>query len=207
MNSQPGNPGVRSPFRTAAAMTLIEMMVTMSVFSLAMLAFLAIHIFGLKQDELIQSKLGASDQSRKSFDLITRDIRSAKIWRLGTVSGTTFTALTNGALQQAPGLQLSFTNNYTTNIMYYFTTVNGDNQLFRRRTGGTATVVASNLINTLTFSAQDYAGTIKSDLQWRYVIHFILQFRQFQYPLTQVGSNYLYDFYKLEFRATPHAPD
>ena len=188
-------------------LTLVELMVTVAVFSMAMLALISTHIFGLRQDELIQSKLGASDESRRGFDRITRDIRSAKIWRLGSFSGGTFTGLTNGAQQQGSALQLSYTNSYSTNVTYYFTTVNGDNQLCRLHTGESSTVIASNLINTLSFTAEDYRGNVATDLQWRYVLHFILQFRQFQYPLTKVGPTNLYDFYKMEFRVTPHAPD
>ncbi len=191
-----------------AAFTLVEMMVTVAIFTMALLALISAHIFGLRQDQLIQSKLGADDQSRKGFDLVTRDIRSAKVWRLGTYASGAFTPLTNGATQQASALQLSFTNNFTTNVLYYFTTVgaNNDNQLLRLHTGGTTTTIASNLINTLTFTAEDYKGTVLTILQEYSVMHFILQFRQFQYPLTQVGPTNLYDFYKLEFRATPHAP-
>jgi hypothetical protein len=191
-----------------SALTLVEMIITMSIFILVMVAFLYVHMFGLKQDELVESKLGASDQSRRGFDRITRDIRSAKVWQIGNVSGSIFTALTNGATQQGNAIQLSFTNNYAANIRYYFTTVGGDNKLCRFHTGDSgATVIASNLINTLTFTGEDYKGTVMTDLQWRYIIHFILQFRQFQYPQTMVGTNYLYDFYKMEFRVTPRAPD
>jgi hypothetical protein len=191
-----------------SALTLVEMMVTMTIFILVIVAFLYVHMFGLRQDELVESKLGASDQSRKGFDRITRDIRSAKVWQIGSYSGGTFTALTNGASQQGNAIQLSFTNNYAANTLYYFTAVGGDNKLCRFHTGdSSSSVIASNLINTLTFTGEDYKGTVMTDLQWRYIIHFILQFRQFQYPQTQVGTNYLYDFYKIEFRVTPRAPD
>ena len=39
------------------------------------------------------------------------------------------------------------------------------------------------------------------------MIHTSLQFAEFQYPLTKVGTNYFYDYYKMEFRFTPHVPD
>lgn len=200
--------GRRNRLTAESALTLVETMVTMAVFVLLMVAFLYVHIFGLRQDELVESKLGASDQSRRAFDRVTRDIRSAKVWQIGNVSGSTFTALTNGEAQQGNALQISFTHNYTTNIQYYFTAIGGDNRLCRIHTGDSShTVIASNLINTLTFTGEDYRGTVMTDLQWRYVIHFILQFRQFQYPQTTVGTNQLYDYYKMEFRATPRAPD
>ena len=41
----------------------------------------------------------------------------------------------------------------------------------------------------------------------KYVIHFALDFVEYQYPLTKVGTNgFLYDRYVVDFRATPHVP-
>lgn len=191
------------------ALTLVEMMVTMAIFSLVVIALVYTHLFGLKQDELVESKLGASDQARRGFDEIVRDIRCAKRWRIGTTSdGSTFTPIPGGTDQQGNALQLSFTNNYVTHVLYYFVKQDGDNQLRRFHTGdSTDQVIASDLTDPLYFTAENYAGDIQSDIQWRYIVHFTLNFRQYQYPLTYVGTNYLYDQYKLEFRVTPHAPD
>ena len=80
---------------------MVEMMVTMAIFSLAILGVFYAHIFGLKQDRLISSKLGASDQSRRGFDTLTRDIRSAKIWAIGNGTATSFTPIPNGTLTTA----------------------------------------------------------------------------------------------------------
>ena len=191
------------------ALTLVELMVTSAIFCVAMTACLYVHLFGLREDELVESKLGASDQARKGFNKITGDIRAAKVWQVGNYSGSTFTAIGYGTNQQGNALQLSFTNNFNSNIQYFFTTtVAGDNQLWRIHTGDSAsTVIASNLTGTLNFTAENQTGTVQTDLKWRYVIHFILQFQQYQYPLTTVGTNSLYDFYKMEFRVTPRAPD
>jgi len=194
--------------RSQQAFTLIEMTTTAGIFVVLMLAFISSEIFGLRQDELVESKLGASDQSRKGFDQIVRDVRAAKVWQIGNYAGSTFTPIASGTSQQGSGLQLSFTNNYATNVVYYFTTSGGDNQLWRYHTGdATYSVIASNLNGGLIFSAEDYKGMVVTDLQFRYVIHFILQFQQYQYPLTMVGTNYLYNLYRLEFRVTPHCPD
>ena len=188
--------------------TLVEMMITMAIFSLGVAACLYVHLFGLQQDQLVESKLGASDQSRKSFDRITSDIRSAKVWQIGNYASSTFSANNAGTNQMGNALQLSFTNNYNNNVTYYFATIGGDGKLCRIRTGdATYSVMASNLFNSLTFVAENQAGTVVTDQQWRYTIHFILQFRQYQYPQTVVGTNGLYDFYKMEFRVTPRAPD
>jgi hypothetical protein len=59
--------------------------------------------------------------------------------------------------------------------------------------------------------AENYDGTVATNQgngrNYKGVIHVKLQFCQFQYPLTPVGTNGLYDYYKMEFRATPHLPE
>lgn len=183
--------------------TLIEMTTTSAIFSMVVLALVYTQIFGLKQDELVQSKLGASDASRKGFGQMALDVRSAKIWAVGNLSSTNFTAVANGSVQQGGAIQLSLTTDTNTYIQYYFTT----NALFRQHSGQTATMIASNLTGTLYFQAEDYRGSLQTNLSHKGVIHTVLQFTQYQYPLVNVGAGYLYDYYKLEFRLTPHVPD
>ena len=193
-------------------MTLVEVMVTMGIFSLVMIGMLWSHLFGLRADQLVESKLGASETARKGFDRMANDIRAAKNWQIGNMSGMTYMDIPDGSNQIGSALQLSLkTNTFPMTppyILYYFTNVNGDNQLCRFHTGDAApTILASNLIDTLTFNAEDYTGTnIITTLNYRYVVHYTLKFREYQYPLTKVGTNYLYDLYKIEFRLTPHAP-
>ena len=56
----------RSSLKTRA-LTLVEMMITMGVFGYVILALVYGQILGLRQDELVESKLGASDQARREF--------------------------------------------------------------------------------------------------------------------------------------------
>ncbi len=89
---------------------------------------------------------------------------------------------------------------------------NSDGILLRTSiTNWNPTVICSNLVNTLYFTAEDYNGNVQTNMLngqgYKNIIHVNLQFCQFQYPQTQVGTNGLYDFYKLEFRATPHLPE
>lgn len=188
------------------ALTLVEMMVAMGVFTLVVAALVYAHMFGMSQDQLVQSKLGASQSSRSGFDKLARDIRSAKIWRVGNGNFSSFTADATNGLQQGNALQINITIDTNTYIRYYFDTSKGT--LLRMHSGDVAaSVIASNLINTLYFQAEDYLGNVKSDLSYKYVIHTVLQFQQFQYPKTMVGPGYYYDYYKMEFRVTPHCPD
>lgn len=59
------------------AFTLVELMISMSIFSIATLGLISLHLFGQRHDQLVLSKLGASDQSRRAFDRLTEDIRAA----------------------------------------------------------------------------------------------------------------------------------
>src|SRR6185437_15176742 len=104
--------------------------------------------------------------------------------------------------------------NSTPYVQYYFdlTGSNQSNGKLMRFTSTSTTPVclASNLVNTLgggySFAGEDYNGNISTDnSSYKSVIHTRLQFCKFLYPLTSVGSsNALYDYYKLEFKATPH---
>jgi hypothetical protein len=185
-------------------------MTTMGVFGLVIMALLYAHIFGLKQDQLVESKLGASDQARRSFEQILRDVRSANY------SGGTFTVVSNGILQQGNSVRIFLTTDTAISVIYYFDTNStpGTNTLKRIRTGdASATLLADHLTNyyggPLLFYSEDHLGNVISDIQNKRVVHFTLGFLQYQYPLTRVGSgsNYLYDFYKMEFRVTPHVSD
>jgi hypothetical protein len=183
------------------------MMISMAVFGLAMMAFVYAYIFGMKEDQWVQSSLGASDESRRSFEKVARDIRCANSQAIGNYSGTTFTPIINGSLQQGNALQICLSTNTSVNILYYFNTNSPGNwKLCRLHTGSTMTVLASNLQNTATFTAEDYSGTMQSNTMDRMIVHFTLDFLEYQYPKTLVGTNYLYDRYVLDFRATPHVP-
>lgn len=189
------------------AMTLVEMMTTMAIFSMVVLGFISLQIFGMRQDQLVQSKLGASDQSRKLLEKMGWEIRSAKMWEIGNVSGNSFVEVPDGQPQRGTGIRIfltSATNNY---IQYYFNT--NTRTLLRFRTGvaGEA-LVAQDLTNSMAFQAEDYRGTVQTagDRMWRNCIRVILEFAQYQYPLTQVGPGKLYDYYKMEYKVSPHCP-
>ena len=34
-----------------------------------------------------------------------------------------------------------------------------------------------------------------------------MEFCQYQYPLTKVGSNCLYDYYRMQFKVSSHCPN
>jgi Tfp pilus assembly protein PilW len=216
--------------RRAQAFTLAEMMISVFIFVFMVLGVIYVWMFGMRYDELALSKLGASDKSRMSFDLLTGEIRSAKSWSIGNIvtnNKSNFTPCGNATAQV--GNALSLTNSPTdTNawVRYWFDT-NGC-QLCRGTNNGVATsyqIIAQNLTNTgnsllpmsMAFHAEQRtndnlvtnisSADIKQDLQFKYVIAAMMEFSQYQYPLTRVGPGYYYNYYCIQIKAASHCPN
>jgi prepilin-type N-terminal cleavage/methylation domain-containing protein len=209
------NPDARRNL-SRAGMTLVELMVAMGLFGFVSVGLLYTHVFCLRQDELVNSKLGASDQSRKGFSLLTRDIRAAKVWEVGNVNsaGTNFTGISEGAVQKGNALRLSYSTNWNEGLLYYFNTNNlvDGGKLYRiKLTTGDTTLIADYLTNrtanALMFQAENYKGAPQTNRTHKGVVKVMLEFAQYQYPLTKVGPGYLYDYYKMDFKLTSHVPD
>ncbi len=197
----------RSAIRRRHGLTLVETMVTVGLFSLGILALVYTQLFGMRQDKIIQSKLGASDEARKGFDKMALEIRSAKIWSIGNLSSTNisnFTPATDGMNQTGNCVQLSLTIDTNQYIRYLFSS----NALYRMHSGSSTYMqIARHLTNALYFQAELFDGSIQTNRSHKGVIHTILWFKQYEFPMTMVGPGYYYDYYKMEFRLTPHVPD
>ncbi len=217
---------VQPNLRASQAMTLPELLVSMSILVIALAGLISVNLFGMRYDELTNSKLGASDQSRLSFNLMMEEIRAAKNVLVGSGSFTNFTSVTNGSAQRGDTIQILPTTNLNTYIYYYFLTnaPRDSSWLIRISTtnGGTtynSNVVAKNitnltslwLTNACCFQAMDYTGTnilMQSPTNYthNYIVAALLQFYQYQYPLTRVGTNYLFNYYQMQFMAARRSP-
>jgi Tfp pilus assembly protein PilW len=204
-----------------AGLTMVEMMVTIAIFVMLVTAFISANIFGMRYDQLVCSKLGASEQSRRSFQQLTSDIRAAKIWRIGTGSQTTFTPLPNATLLVGNSIQLNLTTDTNNYIRYYFET-NGpfttqpNGRLCRITSSGQYTVCAQCLTNasgmSMIFRGQDYLGgtatnDVLADYRYKYVIDTVMEFYQYQFPKTSVGPGLYYDYYRINLKAASHSPN
>src|SRR5664280_337371 len=197
------------------ALTIAEMMITVTIFSFVIIGLTYTHLIGLRQDELVESKLGASDMARRGFEQLATDVRGAQAHYIGNYAGGTFTANADVTPQQGNAVQLLLdAQNTTRYILYYFDSNSSGNRLCRYHTGdATNSVIANDLTNyyggPLIFVGENFDSSVQtSQVAFRNLIHFTLGFIQYQYPLTKVGTgnNYLYDFYKIEFRLAPHVP-
>jgi len=218
-NLQPNHPAITAsrPYR---GFTLVEMMMAATVMTLFIIGgVMSANFLGLREDQLMESKAGANDTSRQLVNQMLYTIRSSKGYDIGNMSGgTNFIAITNGAYQgSAVKLYVvSMATNQVINpgqyIVYYYDTsqvanLNGLLWTFNSTNGLAASVVASNLIGSFLFTSEDYFGNTQNVRTEKGVIHTTLQFSEFLYPLTSVGSNSLYSSYQIDCRATPHIPD
>jgi type II secretory pathway component PulJ len=205
--------------RRRGGYTLIEIMFVSALSVIVIGAILAAHLIGLRESQWVESKAGASDSSRRVLSKLPKDIRRAKMWYIGNYDGTNFTSIPDGIRQQGPALKLYKTDTTSSNVLYYFDlsdAANNNGKLKRLiNSSGTPEILATNLVNWLTngyvFTAENYNGSPSTNdgaRAYKNVIHTTLQFCMFEYPSTPVGgTNGMYDFYKLEFRATPHLPE
>jgi prepilin-type N-terminal cleavage/methylation domain-containing protein len=171
-------PRARVLLRTKAAFTLPEILISMTIFLLLLLGIISATIFGLKWFQISQTKLLATDQTRKTISKMTDEIRSCSSTFVGDVkTNGLFVGRTNGEAQIGSSLLIYPTTN-TTNYILYF--LNASDQTFRRTctSSGLTTIVAQTVTNTSIFQVQDYTGTIQSNNLDNRLIHCILQFYQ-----------------------------
>jgi prepilin-type N-terminal cleavage/methylation domain-containing protein len=198
-SSQPPN---RAKLR---GLTLSEMMISMSVFGIAVMGLVYTQMFGMFQDQLVNSKSGACEMARLSFNDLLTDIRAAKLWQVGNGSAGSFTPIPLGTAQQGNAIMLSMTIDTNQYIVYYFDT--NACKLLRRHSGVAPITIAQFLTNSMYFVAETFQGTPQYDLSHKGVVHVAMQFCQYQYPLTKIGPGYFYNSYTMNLWATPHVPD
>jgi len=212
MRVLPGAKPVAADVRRVRAFTLAEMMTAVFIFAFMTLGVVYTWLFSLRYDELVNSKLGATDKSRMSFDLLTGDIRAAKWWKVGNGTAASFTACANAMDQAGNALRVSTSSdtNSTGYVTYYFDT--NHYQLCRVSNGApTIQILAQNLTNisgnSMQFAAQKFDGTLAQDWQYKYMIAATMEFSQYQYPLTKVGPGYYYNYYRIQIKAASHSPN
>ncbi len=188
---------IRFRDRGNESFTLTEVMVASAVFCMVILGVVYSHIMGLKMYEITKAKLGASDMARGALSTLICEVRSAKSWRVGDGTLSTFTQASSGSNQQGTAVQIYPTTNTSNYIRYYFDST--DKKLRRTTNGATYNeVIAQFIIATNNiFTSEDYNGTILTDGQNNRVLGVTLQFYQIQYPITYIGTNSFYDFYQL----------
>jgi prepilin-type N-terminal cleavage/methylation domain-containing protein len=193
--------------------TLVEMMVVVLVFAFMVAAIVAVQIFAMRVYTLGATKLSATTDGREMLNTIRDQVRGSKIVFVGTyASGTGFTLPASGLLQEGNALAIGYTNRTSTNyLVYYLDTTQPTNTLYSISNNLTSTlnVMALYVTNYYCFYAEDYRGNVLSNYLNNPVIHVILQFDQWEYPIGFIGTNSInaYNFYYLTTRVMRRAKD
>jgi Tfp pilus assembly protein PilW len=184
-----------------AAFTLTEIMVVMNIFMLVILGMVTANIFGLRAVEYVKPKLGASEDSRRAINLLTAEIRSASLIRIGQGDSGSFTEVGRDTSQQGSAIQIYPTTNTIGWVRYY---LDAADKKLKRVSDATDTpvVIASSISNSLVFSSENFAGAVLTNNRNNRVIGLLLQFYQIQYPVTPIGPGNYFDYYQLHTRIT-----
>jgi prepilin-type N-terminal cleavage/methylation domain-containing protein len=197
--------------------TILEMMVTVFVMGFVILGALSGNLLSFRENTFMEGKAGASDVARRATIQMLEEIRSAKGYDIGNMSGSSFAAITNGSYQGT--CLMIYCDNPTNNIidnsgriLYYLDSSGSDgatNTLLRRQDnfGGGSIIVVSNLINASSFTSEDGSGQVQRMRTYKGIVHTTLQFNMFGRPPIVVNTNALYKNFGLDCKATPRLPD
>jgi hypothetical protein len=188
------------------------MMMTVFIFSLFVVGGLVyVQIFAMRIYTLAGTKLTATTSARQTMNKMRDQIRSSKIVYVGTFNASAanayFIQASNNFPQTGNALALNFTNNSSTNyLVYYLDNVHPTNILYCI-SNGVRTVMCKYMTNYYCFSAEDYSGNLLTNYLNNPVIHVVMQFDQWEYPIAYIGTNGVnaYDYYILQTRVTRRA--
>ena len=184
---------VRAGLASVSAFTLVEMMVTMAVFLLAVAAMLGVQIFGMKMGLVSQSKLNATNYSLKSLDQIRNAVREASNFYVGNYASNNFVPITGTNQLTGNALQVS---NGPTAYMTFFVSTNM-RTLYEQVTNSTQWIaLAHSVTNTQVFQEQNCFGAVMSSGSGNATIQITLQF-------FQTNFYNMVDSYELQTRMTP----
>jgi hypothetical protein len=186
-------------------MTLPEVMIAMTVFIIAVGGFLTVHLFGLRLNEFVKAKLGASDEARRSMARMVGEIRTAGLIRVGTGGVGDFQEAAFGEAQRGNALQLYSDKTLSNHFIRYFCDPN-DGRLKRTEDGSTAVLVLAHAISEpVIFTSEDYLGNVLTNPMNNRVIGLDLHFLQLVDPTIKIGEGGLFDSYRLRTKITRRA--
>lgn len=186
-------------------MTLPEVMIAMTVFIIAIGGFLTVHLFGLRLNEFVRAKLGASDEARRAMGRMMGDIRTAGMIRVGTGGVGDFQEAAFGEAQRGNAIQVYPDKTQTNQFIRYFCDPN-DGRLKRTVDGSTAVLVlAHSISDPVIFTSEDHLGNVLTHPMNNRVIGLDLHFLQLVDPTIKIGEGGLFDSYRLHTKITRRA--
>jgi prepilin-type N-terminal cleavage/methylation domain-containing protein len=194
-----------SPTRAPKGFTLAELMVTMAILGLVVTGILALHIFGMKLNAMVNVKLQATEDSRRALGRLVTDIHSAGIVKVGTGDSTKFTEAAFNTAQLGNAIQVYPVKTNTARYVRYYLDPD-DNQLMRLDSASaTPTFVSGWVTNSIIFSSEDFSGTVLSNSLNNRVIGIDMEFYKLDNPMITFGHGSYYDYYRLQTKVTRRA--
>jgi hypothetical protein len=147
---------------------------------LLLAGIVAANLFGLRMFQVNQTKLQATEWSRRTFGKLADEIHSCNSVSVGNITTNgVFEGLLDGEAQQGAAIEIQTTN--SASLIYYF--LNSPDGTFRREeiTPGVVTnafILANLITNTIIFNAQDFSGQVQTNKNNNRVIHLTLDFYQ-----------------------------
>lgn len=182
--------------------TLTEILVVTAIFSMLVVAVASTQVIGLRMYRISETKLSSTSEARKALNRVRDEIRMGKILIVGNGNATTFAANPDNAPQIGNALQIHLTTNRNIFVRYF---VDTDTTSLNRVINGQVQTVANYITNEVAFQAEDYAGNVLTNNQNNRVIRMTLEFYQWEFPTASAGDGGMYDYYRLQTRATRRA--
>ena len=196
---------IGSRARASKGFTLAELMVTMAILGLVVTGILALHIFGMKLNAMVDVKLQATEDSRRALGRLVGDIHSAGIVKVGTGDASGFTEAAFNTAQQGNAVQVYPVKTNTTKFVRYYLD-SSDNQLMRLDSAAaTPTFVSGWVTNSIIFSSEDFSGNVLSNNLNNRVIGINMEFYKLDNPMISFGHGSYYDYYRLQTKVTRRA--
>lgn len=188
-----------------AAFSLVEFSLATTVTILMMSAVIYTHVMGQNLHLWSQSKVGANDHSRETLAKLQDEIRSAKLVEIGIYTNGQFRTPRIGQPQIGTTMRIFPSTNTSEYLQYRLRAENNvfvlkRAQVNRNGNFGVRTVGQHLTNNPAMFALEDFRGRRLTERSANGIIAVTLDFRQFQYPITKVGSEYYYDYYRLQTR-------
>ena len=199
----------RGDRRSIGGFTLAEMSISAAIFLIIFVAgMVSIQIFGMRIMILGQTKLSATTDAREAMNVIRDGIRAANLVYVGNYNPTNGQGFTQAAIntaQMGNALEVVYTNSFDkTNIFYQDATQ--PTNLLCSVSNGVVVLLAKYVTNQTCFYAEDYRTNILFNYQNNPVIHVVLNFSQWEFPIAYIGSGTngtaanAYDYYRLQTR-------
>lgn len=186
------------PAKARGAFTLPEIMITLAVFGLVVMATVSSQICGMRLFQISDTKLRIATDARQTLNHLRDEIWSSKLVYVGNGSSNSFSFIPDNHPHIGNALRICATTDTNSYVYYFFDT---NSACLMRMVGSNSlmTVIARNVTNQFVFSAEDFQGNTLTNYLNNRVIKMDLEMFQPEF----FGS--VAEYYHLQTRVTQRA--